>query len=223
MSPKTQTVSKLNQLPEEFSEDDIISWIQECYSLNLKVDINRLARFAMGRNALTALKYLVDKEKADLSSTDICGRTAIFYALWDYPNTQMFAYIKSKVSPKSEILNCQDTVKQFTALDYAILSNKLDAIELLLTLGANTRGKDTWMRKPWYMQSLFGLNDLAGTVPEFCILGVLPRPSFRGRFYHTLGEIHMDLYSSLFDDLELSLPLLWVHLPWTNVWFRNCR
>ncbi|KAI1353015.1 hypothetical protein F5Y01DRAFT_73454 [Xylaria sp. FL0043] len=160
---KENIISKLNGLTDESSEADILSLIQECHSLNLKLDLNRLARYAICKNALAVVKFLVEKGEADLSCQDIHDRSAIFYVLWDYPDTAMFEYIASKLSPRSEIINRRYTGFG-TILDFAIGSRRLDAVEFLLGLGAEIDHR--WQIAEWYIQSLIGFRKLISNIPQ---------------------------------------------------------
>ncbi|KAI1277449.1 hypothetical protein F5Y07DRAFT_362992 [Xylaria sp. FL0933] len=154
--------SKLNGLTEDSSKDDILLLIHQCHTLNLKLDLNRLARYAICRNALAVVEFLLEKG-AELSCQDIYGRSAIFYVLWDYPDTAMFEYIASKLSPRSEIINRRDTRSLSLPLEIAIVFRRLDAIEFLLGLDVEL---PNWLSTDWYLQSLIGFRELIRNIPH---------------------------------------------------------
>ncbi|KAI0430614.1 hypothetical protein F5Y09DRAFT_226174 [Xylaria sp. FL1042] len=208
-SLKGDIISKLNGLTEESSEDDVLLLIQECHSLNLKLDLNRLARYAICRNALTVVKFLIEKGEADLTSRDIYARPAIFYVLWNYPNTEMIEYITSKISPRSEILNRPDRRLASTPLNLAVDLGRLDAIEVLIRLEANI---DTINLEEdrWYIWSLIGFKDLIEMIPDLKIVHAEIRSQ---SFSYTRLTLSQNLsYTILTDENNLIL----IGIPWVN-------
>ncbi|KAI1427364.1 hypothetical protein F5Y12DRAFT_168793 [Xylaria sp. FL1777] len=216
---KQAIVLRLNGLTKE-SEHDLVSWIQECRSHNHTVDSNRLARFAICRNALTLLKHLVDVEQADLSCRDIQDRSVIFYALLNYPNDQIFTYMESKIPVRSEILAYQDKRYKLTALQIAVLLKRLDAIQFLLGLDLDIEVTDKWFVDPrnkrylniWYLELLFGFRDLVRMLPSFTSTRWNTHLGPGGPYYSRTSLIEQSRAAMIDEDTSL----LWVHLPWPN-------
>ncbi|KAI0972766.1 hypothetical protein F4678DRAFT_429309 [Xylaria arbuscula] len=209
-SDKENIVSKLNRLSEESSVADILSWIQECHSLKLKVELNRLARFAVCRNALVVLKYLVEEGKADLSCQDIYGRSAIFYALWDHPTTEMLEYIVSTIQLEPIIMNHKDRLTRHNPLELAVRRRLLGAVEFILGLDLDAETIDNCWAFTWDVVSLFGFKELMGVIPmpsvSICKVGRgrMPRLSSAQLSEATFGKMNEDSHA------------VWVHIPWAN-------
>ncbi|KAI0903939.1 hypothetical protein F4823DRAFT_568218 [Ustulina deusta] len=233
---KKGIMAKLNGVSAQSSKGDIELWLQDCESLNLKVDINRLARFAICRNAVEVVKYLVDEVdegKADLiNSWDIYGSSAIFYAMWDYPDSQMFQYLTPKIRENLESLNHEDD-RKLTVWHFAIALKSLDAFEFLLELDRNTRITQN-ITKDWvkqlrrvglqgrslaeagYLQSLVGFNDLLETMPKFPVFGMGQGGSAWGPIGPELLSHHSVLQLGAREN-----DFRWVHLPWVNFALRQ--
>ncbi|KAJ2980786.1 hypothetical protein NUW58_g6857 [Xylaria curta] len=221
-------ISRLNCLTERSSKRAIKILILACNKLHLKVDLNRLARFAICRNAVDVLEYLVDERGADLGRLDIRGRSAIFYALWDYPNSQIFDYVVSKMSYAD--LNRRD-ILEYTALEYAIKLRRLDAIELLLERNVERPRFDNI----WYLHSLFGFKDMNRMVEKPFIqiyAAGSSNPTYQYRPLGNMplrdagtslpeGEISLQNGESVFDIADQSNGPIWVHLPWANFALRH--
>ncbi|KAH9985875.1 hypothetical protein F4779DRAFT_611994 [Xylariaceae sp. FL0662B] len=126
------------------ASDAIESLIQECRSLNLSLDFDRIARWAAWKSrthGIQIVKYLVEKKGANLFNTDIKGRSAIFYCRMSH---DVLNYIKSQMphSSGTEYVNLQDTYGR-TPLHYAVMHNDRDTVEHLLTLNADTNITDS--------------------------------------------------------------------------------
>ncbi|GAW19291.1 hypothetical protein ANO14919_087770 [Xylariales sp. No.14919] len=211
-------LSKLNGLTQHSSEEDIALYIQKCHSLNLIVDVNRMARLAICRNAVAVVRFLIDDGKADLDCRDTYGKTAIFYALWDYPDEQMFQYFASKIPRGSKRLNHRDCYAR-TALHYAIALERLRASDFLLALEPDAEIIDEVTGRlagAWYLQSLLRARKLISMMPKFDIQSLLVRPQHERVRLHPITKLQ--------DDYPLvSLPpdgrgytRFWVHIPWAN-------
>ncbi|RWA11181.1 hypothetical protein EKO27_g3936 [Xylaria grammica] len=176
------------KLPEDW-ESQLLSWIEECHSSQLRVDINRLARYCVYLNYLPVVEYLVRNENADLTQQDKRGRSAIFYAMskskYEIKPTDylpMLKYIVSSYPDKSAdavkgVLDQKDKTGERTPLHYAVESTNLLGIEFLLAMNASTgirdrRGKtavdlidsidptdDPGTQFPWQMRLIFEFNE----------------------------------------------------------------
>ncbi|KAI1742761.1 hypothetical protein F4680DRAFT_26332 [Xylaria scruposa] len=66
------------------SSDDaerLASLIKQCRSLDIGLDINRIARYAVYHKRISCLRHLVDQERASLTQKDTFGRSAVFYSM----------------------------------------------------------------------------------------------------------------------------------------------
>ncbi|RWA06394.1 hypothetical protein EKO27_g8703 [Xylaria grammica] len=218
LEDETAILSKLNGLTQHSSEEDIALYIQKCHSLNLIVDVNRMARLAICRNAVAVVRFLIDDGIADLDCRDTYGKTAIFYALWDYPDEQMFQYFASKIPRGSKRLNHRDCYVR-TALHYAMALERLRASDFLLALEPDAEIVDEVTGRlagAWYLQSLLGARRLISMTPKFDVQSLLVRPQHERVRLHPITKLQ--------DDYPLvSLPpdgrgytRFWVHLPWAN-------
>lgn len=186
------------------------------------MDINRLARFAMCRNALTVLKYLVDEGKVNLNAQDTKRRSAIVYALWDHPDWQMFEYLRLKISLDPDFVNDESREELGIALNYAIDFGRLDAIEFLLELDVPyMEFKVLW--QPWGINALLVFKYLLTKVPDPTIQVVITGPPgvCNGVFYPSLRRLPSAVADERFntdvDETAKDRSTVWVHLPWANV------
>ncbi|KAI1175684.1 hypothetical protein F4777DRAFT_320692 [Nemania sp. FL0916] len=145
--PVDQVALELNNLTKDSTEKDIISCFQKCHTLGFNVDagdINeRLARFAICRNAVTLLRYLVEEKKVPLDTPDGKGRTPIFYAiLWDSPDNHLFEYLTPLVPQTPQSLQYHRDHSGRTALEYAIAWQHFHALDFLLGLSPDFKITD---------------------------------------------------------------------------------
>ncbi|KAI0383199.1 hypothetical protein F5Y04DRAFT_250840 [Hypomontagnella monticulosa] len=223
--------------------EDISPLIRECRSLNLRLDIDRLTRFAAYTNQLALVKYFVERKNANLTRQDSLGRSAIFYALWPLPDPEMLTYIMSKHWDMSvpRDINLQDVPKRRTLLHYASMLNHLPTIELLLDMGASREIEDKDGKTPI---DILDFIPRYGRIPPvscsrrvlpdslksmfFQSLRMLPHPTFA--FFHGaedkrgMSTKHLDqVFSNLssFQNPPTNYKpnyraYNWLHLPWTN-------
>ncbi|KAJ8128771.1 hypothetical protein O1611_g4864 [Lasiodiplodia mahajangana] len=206
---KETIISKLNGFTEKTTKDDLLSCIRDCHALGLRIEINRLARFAICRNAMTVLECLVDLGVANLQCLDMKGRSAILYALWDYPGGQMIEYVADLVS-----LDNVDWDRDIgpSAFEHAVYWRRLDAMEHLRQrdVGRIYFGRD----EPWYTHSLLGYKDLIAELHFITIEIFWPKIFFRMEL--PLGDIPFPVGESPFRETLGKNDTAWVHLPWAN-------
>ncbi|KAI0405280.1 hypothetical protein F4802DRAFT_191320 [Xylaria palmicola] len=120
-------------MSEDSSEDDIKLLLQEFEFVEL--DINRLARFAICKNAVAVIRYLVEERKVDLRSKDDDGKPASCYAVWDYPNDEMFRFLEAVPHlPESlDPRNSRGRGGGLCPLYFAIIFKCFGALDFILT------------------------------------------------------------------------------------------
>ncbi|KAI1149101.1 hypothetical protein F4825DRAFT_469435 [Nemania diffusa] len=145
-----EILDEINGLGKSSSTESIESWIKACRDQHLKLDIDRLARFAVCKDALEVVEYLVDHEQASLAHRDTYGRSAIFYTLGSFPDHSMLKYVASQIPAESKLqdINHQDSINKRTPLHYAAERGDLDTIKSLLEIGAHTSIADRENKKP---------------------------------------------------------------------------
>ncbi|KAI1304476.1 hypothetical protein F5Y03DRAFT_357436 [Xylaria venustula] len=154
------------------------------------------------------LKYLVEKGKADLSCQDIYGRSAIFYALWDHPTTEMLEYIASTIPLGPIIMNHQHIQFRYNPLELAVQRRVLGAVEFLLGLGLNAETVQNCRPVTWDVVSLFGFRELMGVIPKPTIwVCEFEQQKYIRYSCFQLGEREFGAKDS---------HVVWVHIPWAN-------
>ncbi|KAI0186440.1 hypothetical protein EV127DRAFT_514460 [Xylaria flabelliformis] len=62
-------------------KEELALWIKKCRALDISLDINRIARYAVYCNRISCLRHLVDHEQANLAQKDTFDRSAVFYSM----------------------------------------------------------------------------------------------------------------------------------------------
>ncbi|KAI0438566.1 hypothetical protein F4803DRAFT_565161 [Xylaria telfairii] len=108
-------------------------------------------------------RLLYGEDTFDFAWRDIVGRSAIFYALWPFPDNYMLRHIASNFRDGSalEDLNHQDHNKQ-TLLHYAVKLKGVDAVELLLTMNLDPEIKHGVDMQPMHPFDWADLGPLRG-------------------------------------------------------------
>ncbi|KAJ2998781.1 hypothetical protein NUW58_g223 [Xylaria curta] len=221
-------MSKIEGVTSDTSSEDIKSVLEEFASL--KLDINRLARFAICRNAVKVVEYLVKKAGADLNGNDTKNRSAGCYAMWDYPDDQMFEFLASTL-PQLENSTPQNywggalrfaiTFKCFGALDFLLTKLYPDAqITDEITDKWVTQCDPVWGRglvEAWFLRSILGYKRLECQIPPlFC---VSTRRDARISFWLRSEDGSWSRPPVEFYDKDRAF--IWVHLPWANYALRR--
>ncbi|KAI1111416.1 hypothetical protein F5Y14DRAFT_454064 [Nemania sp. NC0429] len=235
---RTDTEWQKRRLIEELHKHrisfNINAWIYKCRVLGLKFDTNRLLRFSICRNMTGDVISLCRHFAADLTRRDILDRSAIFYALWPYPDTRMLTWcIDSSEfrdrnnTPKD--LNHRDG-KNRTLLDYAVKLEGADAAELLLVMKPDTKPEidddalleeyyrpfavDCW-KKSVLVNLLLASEKLVEALPD--------HPS--GFFEHALDMRRLSMVPSPRSspsEENVNNNIAWLHFPWTTSFLRGC-
>ncbi|KAI0107517.1 hypothetical protein GGR51DRAFT_570887 [Nemania sp. FL0031] len=225
--------SELNEISEESSGEDVKSWCQKCSPVKLELDIDRLLRFAICRNAIEVVKYLVEERHVDLNRQDNTGRSASMYAMRDYPNDLMLKYIASKVPPLPTILDHRGQ----SLFYYAALFGSLDALEFLMDLGPEERPRhdaSTDVTLPrsgilpnrpqgfrsfqasWYVRSLVEYRKIIGVLPNIFVWDLHVVKAGSSQCSTSLRGIHKRT-----DEIRPRGGFFWAHLRWVNYVLRR--
>ena len=191
------------------------SWIQMFGIKNIKVDINRVARFAIYYNKWDLVRYLVELQDAQLNQRDKLGRSAVFYAAACF-NENMLIFVEGEVGThtiREEMSHCD--AFGATPLYYAAMSDWIDSVEFCLFAGARPNNVlvarqsqkrsvkvDFPVRASDEIGLLFTLYD------QLRSYGDLP-------VYHGTRTRLLDFLT----DRPINEPDSqdWIHIPWTNV------
>jgi ankyrin repeat protein len=132
-------VHSLNLIKVEAGSDELEElqvWLLHCRQIHLPIDINRLLRFALCRNALTFARFLI-QNGADPTRLDIMDRSVIFYGLWPFPDKYALSYVTSTLRDNTIRMNVdQRDTEGKTPLQYAVLLKSPAAVETLLLMNA---------------------------------------------------------------------------------------
>ncbi|KAK5632358.1 hypothetical protein RRF57_008072 [Xylaria bambusicola] len=146
---------------------------------------------------------------------DIYGRSAIFYALWPFPDQHMLAYVVQKAyefnpsSPIKELIGIVDEKHSWDPLRYAVQLKGLYAIEFLLMAWRKMYPDETGgqlLRK-------YDLPDTLNIPPPGLQWG--ETPCIKLLFESQLLLWKLLLYHGGFYAQPKSL--VWVHLAWVQV------
>ncbi|KAI1653919.1 hypothetical protein F4813DRAFT_373216 [Daldinia decipiens] len=209
---KQELLKEINELE---TPEEIKSVIQKCRSLGLDLDINRLVRFAIRRDYLLIVKYLVEEENADLTRRDIFDRYAIFYLR--NPSPELLEYLSKHDCFTVEHLNYLDK-KKWSPLHYAVKNSNFHHIKHLLIMGANAEMENFDHKMPielidtngyrWRRNMLlFAFWKLRQLYPH---LTNVPFHDSHGNIVTKQLDIHPDF--RLFEGGGVN----WCHIPWTN-------
>ncbi|KAI0203718.1 hypothetical protein F4808DRAFT_417637 [Astrocystis sublimbata] len=210
---------------ENMSPESMESWVDEFTESKLSVDIDRLARWAVHCSEPDVVKYLVEERRADLSSKDQLGRSAIFYCR----HREVFAYIVSRnvvseTEERYEIkhLNLKDDLGR-TPLHYAVIFACEDVVEYLLAFNADINIQDT---KGQVAVQYLNKSNSANTCRLLFALRKLMDESknphgIDAEFKESvqtgqqLTQLQSDLVTGQDQGEDPCLPF-WIHLYWTN-------
>ncbi|KAI1170584.1 hypothetical protein F4777DRAFT_594859 [Nemania sp. FL0916] len=101
----------------------------------MRYDVNRLLRFAICRNNVDIVEEMRHcfGNKFDLNCRDLLGRSAIFYAVWPFPDNNMLKHFSSQNREYPVSAEYRD-IKDKTPLYYAVQFNSADAVEYVLAM-----------------------------------------------------------------------------------------
>ncbi|KAI3324312.1 hypothetical protein HD806DRAFT_65144 [Xylariaceae sp. AK1471] len=193
----------------------IPEWVQYCEHQGLKVDMNRLVRFVICRNSLFAWISISRSPGVDFTRPDTMGRSAIFYALWPFPDNDMLSVV-------IQIFNGRSALENFLhhrdrdgngLMHYATKLKGLDAVEFLLTTN-QTREIGPAHGLPLlfeYDHSLWDDDKLVNVLLRGKHL-IDALPTSRSGCFTELSRVWEKLKSPLLqrDNCELT----WLSLPW---------
>jgi hypothetical protein len=205
--------------PESVKLNRLKTWLRKIRR-TMAVDIDRVARYAVLKGCREVVTYLSDREKADLKSRDVLGRSAIFYAAscMEFPMLETVTSIVGDQIVQAE-MDRHDSCG-FYPLHYAVEFSSIEVIEFCLLHGADV---DTL--------SLGLLARLAE--PAFSVLLELyrrPRPyleypihivSYGRRSkvwgYEKIKGVQAFLVTEARKTTTNAKSVTWIHVPWTNV------
>lgn len=222
-------VKRLNEMKLEVHDGlfTFMEWFEDSRRLDFAFDVNRLVRFVICRNvSYHAISYLRNRWGVDLARRDSLGRSAIFYALWPYPDSTMLTHIASYFREEKIPIDVKHRDgKRQTLLYYAVKLGCVDATELLLAMNPDMKPElnDDIKLVDWYgseeavnlchnalwIKVLFAYDKLLEILVEH-------RGGFHFYGFYALGELF---------EPRIRIPhtpnrkdeIVWLHFPWMTV------
>ena len=200
--------------------EDLESWIQMLGDKDIKVDVDRVTRFAISKNQYDLVRYLVEHQDAQLKQRDKFGRSAVFYAAACADHPKMLRYVASTVGFETirEAINYHDAFDT-TPLYYAAMKPSIANVEYCLSAGARP-DHDLLAHQSQVASRRHHLDDnhirllftLYGRLRPYGNLPVYIRNyDLPSAFPVDQLHAHLEILSDQEDKG------VWMHIPWTNV------